>query len=252
MKPIALVTIVVCILAQTFGLRIFRPRLTGRIVGGTNAAEGEFPYQLSLQLSTVHHICGASILSPTKFLTAGHCTDGYSVKDFTLRAGSILFEDGGVIKEVASFYQHPNFNRITVDYDVSCGYLTEALELGSNINVIALQGINEEPADGAPAVVTGWGTTSEGGHNPSQLRKVTVNHVSYPDCDNVYVGLTDRMICYGAPRKDSCQGDSGGPLVADGKQIGIVSWGKGCARPDYPGVYTKIANPSIHNHITTS
>ena len=42
--------------------------------------------------------------------------------------------------------------------------------------------------------------------------------------------------------KDSCQGDSGGPFACNNKLTGIVSWGAGCADPDYAGVYTRVAN----------
>ena len=53
--------------------------------------------------------------------------------------------------------------------------------------------------------------------------------------------ILDSMICAGLPEggKDSCQGDSGGPFVCGEDVSGIVSWGVGCARPGYPGVYTQ-------------
>lgn len=49
----------------------------------------------------------------------------------------------------------------------------------------------------------------------------------------------------------SLQGDSGGPVVSKetGIQIGIVSFGKGCARKDYPGVYVRVASATVRDWI---
>lgn len=77
------------------------------------------------------------------------------------------------------------------------------------------------------------------------LRKVTIPVVNQEECKRAYSGagapITERMICAGAPGKDACQGDSGGPLTRNGILIGLTSWGIGCARPDFPGVWTRVA-----------
>lgn len=89
-------------------------------------------------------------------------------------------------------------------------------------------------------------------HNPDessrQLRAAEVPIANQDYCNDRYNGIiTSRMICagYKAGGKDSCQGDSGGPLscVVDKVRqlVGVVSWGSGCAQPNYPGVYARVS-----------
>ncbi|KAI8482556.1 hypothetical protein Bbelb_397040 [Branchiostoma belcheri] len=103
---------------------------------------------------------------------------------------------------------------------------------------------------GTVCTITGWGTTSEGGSLSDQLQEADVPIVSNADCSSSYTGLLDldSEICAGymAGGVDSCQGDSGGPLVwlTEGQHllIGLTSWGEGCARPNRPGVYTRVTS----------
>ena len=71
---------------------------------------------------------------------------------------------------------------------------------------------------------------------PNQLYHVEVKYVPQATCNNNYSGgITDNMMCAADPGQDSCQGDSGGPLMdrENNKLVGIVSWGIGCALPNY-------------------
>ena len=99
-------------------------------------------------------------------------------------------------------------------------------------------------------LVTGWGTTSEGGLVSPTLRKAKVPVVSDSECIKAYGNqiYPEEMLCAGKDGVDACQGDSGGPLVVQDEAhhgwslIGIVSWGVGCARDGYYGVYTEVSH----------
>lgn len=222
--------------------RLKVPTLDGRIVGGEDANIEDYPYQLSLEWYG-SHICGASIISKDFAVTAAHCTEGSDASQLSVRAGSSIREEGGTVIKVAMIQQNPNFNPSTFDNDISILHLETPLELGPGVQPVVLPSATEVPADGADALVSGWGTLSSGGSPSSQLQVVTVQIVNQDECNSVYFGdVSDTMICAGVPEggKDSCQGDSGGPLVVDNKLQGIVSWGYGCAEPGFPGVYSRV------------
>jgi len=91
-------------------------------------------------------------------------------------------------------------------------------------------------------VIAGWGTTSSGGSISNVLLKADVVVQNNTVCTSQYgtAFIATDMICASAPGTDTCQGDSGGPLFVNGVQVGITSWGYGCADPNYAGIYTRV------------
>lgn len=228
----------------------------GRIVGGEVAKDGEFPWQVSLRAlggAGATHFCGGSVLDKDWVLTAAHCCAGQIPLTMHVVAGGIellTFEEEEQTRNVREIIMHPNYDSNTISNDICLLHLSESLVWNDWVQPLGLPEQGQETDAGTMCTVTGWGTTNEnGGFLPNKLHKVDVPVVSDEDCNVSYEGtnpILDSMICAGLPDggKDSCQGDSGGPFIAPGadgsmQSIGIVSWGVGCARPGYPGVYTQ-------------
>ncbi|KAI7815458.1 Serine protease, partial [Rhyzopertha dominica] len=243
---------ILCLVASAIALprKTKVPRLDGRIVGGEDADIEDYNYTVQL-LYFGSHICGGSIISPKYVVTAAHCTDGSTATLLSIRAGSTLRNQGGTVVNVAAIHQNPDFDWSYIDYDISILELAEELEFSSSIGPISLPEVNQIVEAGTNSTVTGWGTTTEGGSLPSILQVVQVPIVSLEECRAAYgqADVTDRMVCAGYTEggKDACQGDSGGPLVVGDELIGIVSWGYGCARPNYPGVYGSV--PAMRDYV---
>ncbi|XP_046978729.1 trypsin-7-like [Vanessa cardui] len=226
----------------------------GKIVGGYETTIENFPYQaqLLLEKGEDYYQCGGSIINENTILTAAHCLTGIS--KVYVRTGSSEAGSGGSMTVSNNFTQHPKYNARTSDYDVGVVRLSTPITIdGDKTKVIQLAKKGSTIAPGTNVLVSGWGTTSENGETSDNLMAVEVPTVSNDQCRKSYSTLTVRMFCAGVPEggKDSCQGDSGGPAVSksSGIQLGIVSFGSGCARKGYPGVYTRVSSVGIRDWI---
>ncbi|XP_066274542.1 trypsin-like [Branchiostoma lanceolatum] len=215
-----------------------------RIVGGSEATPGAFPWQVSLQQNG-YHFCGGTLLNSQWVLSAAHCQ--MSASSMTVVAGDHdLSRNEGTeqSRQVQQVIPHPNYNDNTLNNDIMLIKLSSPVTLNSRVSPASLP--SSMVADGTMVTVTGWGNTRASGSNyPDRLQKVDVPVVSRSTCNaaNAYGGeVTAKMFCAGYMDggKDSCQGDSGGPVVRSGTVYGVVSWGYGCAQRNYPGVYAKV------------
>lgn len=221
-----------------------KPRLDGRIVGGVEIDIKDAPWQVTMQ-TMGRHLCGGSIIGSKWILTAAHCTTSPQVKSnpekILIKSGTSSHREG-VISKVKQIFDHPKYNDESVDYDFALLELETGLEFGDTRKAIKLAESNDHYG---LCLVTGWGDTLNGKASTHKLHGTEIPIYPQEKCKKAYRKqgfITERMICAGFQNggKDSCQGDSGGPLSCEGKLVGVVSWGYGCAKPKFPGVYARV------------
>ncbi len=246
-----------------------------RIVGGSPAKEGAWPWQVVIYMRAATGIlmrCGGSIVHERWVITAAHCIksrdkDDYFIVEGANRIDNPLRKNGRGVIPVKRVLPHEGYSSQTSENDIAV--LELANPARSKPVLLHLSGSDNLEEPGRTTTVTGWGTLrairegkdfvtqetvrpNDPRYFTDRLMEVDVPLVSEEVCREAYRGSSSkvdgRVLCAGLREggKDSCQGDSGGPLVtrsASGQffQIGVVSFGKGCGLKDGYGVYSKVS-----------
>ncbi|XP_055616973.1 transmembrane protease serine 11D-like [Toxorhynchites rutilus septentrionalis] len=238
-----------------FGLALAEDGPDARLIGGTNAAWGQFPMVVSI--STPFHLhCGGVIVDRQHILTSAQCVlnnqnrliDPYWL---TITAGDINLAPVGIrrqTRKVTRIYVHPEFNLFTREHDVAVLRLDRPYDLPSNTVSVARRSDRIIP-NGQPCQFTGWGASSNAASAQlNVIQRILTMNINDRDLCNqatMHAGrVLESMICAGnmgiSGTAAPCNGNLGTGLFCNRQLVGILSFGVNCGMANNPPVFTQV------------
>lgn len=255
--------VVLCVSGLLFGVGLSEPVQAAplAIINGADVPAGEQPWVVGILQAAVAdtydaQFCGGTLINAQWVLTAAHCTfneqeEAFAPTDLHILVGQrSLHHSEGARLAVDKIVRHPAFENTTYRNDIALLHLATAAATPA----VSVGSVRAKAA-GAPAqqaMVVGWGVT-QAGVGADILQRAQVPVVDTATCRKFYadygITLAPNTLCAGYEEGgiDACTGDSGGPLLwwnngqQRWEQIGIISWGSGCAEAGVYGVYTEVA-----------
>uniref|UniRef100_A0A0K8RJM2 Putative serine protease n=1 Tax=Ixodes ricinus TaxID=34613 RepID=A0A0K8RJM2_IXORI len=135
--------------------------ISERILNGTNATPGAWPWMVEI-LQGNKHRCGGALISSQHVLTSAHCLTHEPKKSFTVLLGSYLSRKtggGGSKQKIEAICMYSQFVNGKFQTDIAIITLERPVEFSETIRAVCLPVINDNPHCAAPMYVAGWGFT---------------------------------------------------------------------------------------------
>ncbi|XP_068269534.1 acrosin-like [Nyctibius grandis] len=230
---------------------------TSRVVGGTDAQPGAWPWIISIQdpwEAGTGHVCGGSLISPQWVLTAAHCfIEARHISMWRVVIGATRLTQLGPeaqVRHIKCLLVHEHYSNITKRNNIALLELDQPVQCSYHVQLACAPDASLRVSELTNCYVSSWGSTTARSGGPSDvLQEARVRLIDAKLSNSCwwYRGaIHSHNLCAGYLQGgiNSCQGDSGGPLVCQDNStdyfwlVGVTSWGRGCARPNQPGVYT--------------